>query len=129
MLDSRPAKASQWPASSSSAGNPPIQGYQGDLLVTPDGDLFISRTKFGSVSRSSDGTNWEPVLRNVDFSFSILAVDDLHLWARTGDECCLLRTTDGGDTWDVIAIGSGFSKKSGSGLSKKYRRSLERADV
>lgn len=102
-------------------GNPPIGGFQDDLLVTPDGDLFLSRTKFGSVYRSTDGTNWVPVLRNVDFSFSVVAVDDLHLWARTGDDCCLLRTSDGGETWDVTALGSG--------ISKKYRRSLERADV
>lgn len=101
-------------------GNPPISGHAGDLLVTPDG-VFVSRSKFGSVSRSYDGTNWENVLRNVDLSFGLQAVDDLHLWAWTANDCCLYRTTDGGESWDVLAIGPS--------VPRAYRAKLERADV
>jgi photosystem II stability/assembly factor-like uncharacterized protein len=82
-------------------GNPPIGGHFGGLVVTPDGDLFMAREKFGSVWRSRDGITWESVLRNTDTGLQISAVDSLHLWAF-GSGCCFYRTSDGGDTWDTL---------------------------
>jgi photosystem II stability/assembly factor-like uncharacterized protein len=85
-------------------GNVPTTGFIGNLVVTPNGVLYLTREKFGVVARSTDGgREWTtlPLTDDGGGGFDVQFVDDLHGWAFSSQN--LYRTTDGGRRWTLVA--------------------------
>ncbi|MGI8426458.1 MAG: hypothetical protein ACR2FO_04915 [Actinomycetota bacterium] len=90
-------------------GNIPQDGFLGDLVATANGRLFMSRGKFGTVARSTDGgTNWTSQLEDDGGGgYGVQFIDNLHGWARTTG--ALYRTSDGGEHWRRVAYRPGYA--------------------
>lgn len=84
-------------------GDLPNSGSQGELLLTPDRVLLDVRGKIAAVARTTDGTHWTSTPLPFAFATNIDFIDASHGWLASAQLGCLLATTDGGVSWQVVA--------------------------
>ncbi|MHA7834428.1 MAG: WD40/YVTN/BNR-like repeat-containing protein, partial [Algiphilus sp.] len=69
--------------------------------ITPAGDHLVAVGERGHILRSQDGDDWHQVQAPVRAMLTrVTFVDDQHGWA-VGHDGSVLRTTDGGQSWEV----------------------------